>query len=114
MGPLSQGYGTCTCTCVCAMYTASAGGDSSSEECGLQIDVGKIDGQARGKGAKVIKVVEISQAEYTPCGAFLSKSGKGRQRSNICMCACVTGIPTNINNNIIIIKHVGKTQVHSN
>ena len=41
------------------MYTASAGGDSSSEECGLQIDVGKIDGRARGKGAKITKVVEI-------------------------------------------------------
>ena len=42
---------------------ASAGGDSSGEECGLQIDVGKADGRQskpRGKGAKVTKAVEVS------------------------------------------------------
>ena len=42
---------------------ASAGGDSSGEECGLQIDVGKTDGRqikARGKGTKVTKAVDVS------------------------------------------------------
>ena len=42
---------------------ASAGGDSSGEEYGLQIDVGKTDGRqtkARGKGTKVTKPVEVS------------------------------------------------------
>ena len=42
---------------------ASAGGDSSGEECGLQIDVGKVDGRQskpRGKGAKVTKAAEVS------------------------------------------------------
>ena len=42
---------------------ASAGGDSSGEECGLQIDVGKADGgqtKARGRGTKVTKAVEVT------------------------------------------------------
>ena len=45
------------------MYTASTGGDSSGEECGLQIDVGKTDGRqskAREKGTKVTKPVDVS------------------------------------------------------
>ena len=48
---------------------ASAGGDSSGEECGLQIDVGKTDGRqskARGKGAKVTKPVNVSGFNYWP------------------------------------------------
>jgi hypothetical protein len=46
-----------------ATSMASAGGESSGEECGLQIDVGKEDGRQskpRGKGAKITKAVEVS------------------------------------------------------
>ena len=42
---------------------ASAGGDLSGEECGLQIDVGKTYGRqskARGNGAKVTKPMNVS------------------------------------------------------
>ena len=42
---------------------ASAGGDSSGDEGGLQIDVGMTDGRqtkVRGKGAKVTKAVDVS------------------------------------------------------
>jgi hypothetical protein len=45
---------------------ASAGGESSGEECGLQIDVGREDGRQskpRGKGAKVTKAAEVSWME---------------------------------------------------
>ena len=57
------------------MHTASAGGDSSGKECGLQIDVGKTDGRqskARGKGTKVAKAVDVSWKPGEEIQAFTS------------------------------------------
>ena len=52
---------------------ASAGGDSSREECGLQMDVGKTDGRqskARGEGVKVTKPVKPGDIVWAEVSGF--------------------------------------------